>query len=94
MFAYLDAGTLSIIGAALAGGIAGIGMLFRMYGNKILGVVSKKHRRRAEVAEGELLGVEIDPETGLPIERDDDADIPSDADEADAPAAANDSDGR
>lgn len=72
MFAYLDAGTLSIIGAALAGGIAGIGMLFRMYGNKILGVVSKKHRRRAEVAEGELLGVDIDPETGLPIEDPDD----------------------
>lgn len=71
MFAYLDAGTLSIIGAALAGGIAGIGMLFRMYGNKILGVFSKKHRRRAEIAEGELLGVEIDPETGLPIEDDD-----------------------
>lgn len=82
MFAYLDAGTLSIIGAALAGGIAGIGMLFRMYGNKILGVVSKKHRRRAEVAEGELLGVEIDPETGLPVESDD-----ADADAVAEPAA-------
>lgn len=93
MFAYLDAGTLSIIGAALAGGIAGIGMLFRMYGNKILGVVSKKHRRRAEVAEGELLGVEIDPETGLPVERDD-ANTPAAADDANAPAAANDTDGR
>ena len=68
MFAYLDAGTLTIIGSALAGGIAGVAMLFRMYGNKILGVFSKKHRRRAELAEAELLGVEIDPETGLPIE--------------------------
>lgn len=69
MFAYLDAGTGSMIMAAFAGGVAGIGVLFRMYGNKILGVFSKKHRRQAEVAQGDLLGVEIDPETGEPVEQ-------------------------
>lgn len=68
MFAYLDAGTLSLVGAAFAGGIAGVMMLVRMYGNKFLGIFSKKHRRKAEIAEGELLGVEIDPETGLAVQ--------------------------
>ena len=68
MFAYLDAGTLGMLSAALAGGAAGVLMLVRMYGNKFLGIFSKKHRRKAEVAEGELLGVEIDPETGLPVQ--------------------------
>lgn len=68
MFAYLDAGTLPLIGAALAGGLAGVAMMLRMYGNKILGVFSKKRRLKAEIAEGELLGVEIDPTTGQPVD--------------------------
>ena len=68
MFAYLDAGSMSVIAAALAGGAAGVAVMLRMYGNKILGVFSKKHRRKAEIAEGELLGVEIDPETGQPVD--------------------------
>jgi hypothetical protein len=68
MFAYLDAGSMGLLGAALAGGAAGVAVMLRMYGNKVLGIFSKKHRRRAEVAEGELLGVEIDPETGLPVD--------------------------
>ncbi|MCU1496639.1 MAG: hypothetical protein JWM47_592 [Acidimicrobiales bacterium] len=68
MLAYLDAGTLPLIGAALAGGLAGVAMMLRMYGNKILGLFSKKRRIKAEMAEGELLGVEIDPATGRPVD--------------------------
>jgi hypothetical protein len=68
MFSYLDAGTGSMIIAALAGGVAGVAVLFRMYWNRFLGVFSKKHRRKAELAQGDLLGVEIDPETGLAVE--------------------------
>lgn len=67
MFAYLDAGTASVIMAALAGGLAGVAVLFKMYYHKFLGIFSKKHRRTAEQAEADLLGVEIDPETGEPV---------------------------
>lgn len=68
VLAYLDAGSLSLMGAALAGGVAGVVMLLRMYGNKFLGIFSKKRRIKAEIAEGELLGVEIDPETGQRVD--------------------------
>ncbi|MEO6989525.1 MAG: hypothetical protein ABI239_12865 [Aquihabitans sp.] len=68
MFAYLDAATGSMIAAAFAGGIAGIAVLFRMYSYRILGVFSKKYRRKAEMNQGDLLGVDIDPETGLPTD--------------------------
>lgn len=40
----------------------------RLYWHKMLGVFSKKHRRIAEMTEGEMLGVEIDPETGQPVD--------------------------
>ncbi|MFZ6005508.1 MAG: hypothetical protein ACOYXM_16420 [Actinomycetota bacterium] len=56
MHAYLDAGTGSMIMAAFAGGAAGIGVLLRMYGHRMLGFVSKKHRAQAEQAQIELLG--------------------------------------
>ena len=68
VFAYLDAGSLSLVGAALAGGVAGVVMLLRMYGNKFLGLFSKKRRIKSEIAEGELMGVEIDPETGQRVD--------------------------
>ena len=68
MFAYLDAGTLSLAAAALAGGFAGVLVMVRMYGNKFLGLFSKQRRLKAEIAEGELLGIEIDPETGKPVD--------------------------
>lgn len=54
--------------AALGGGFAGVAVLVRMYGNRFLGVFSKKRRLRAEVAQGELLGVDIDPDTGREVE--------------------------
>lgn len=56
MNAYLDAATGSMIAAALAGGIAGVGVLFRMYGNRFLGIFSKKRRELAERERAELIG--------------------------------------
>jgi hypothetical protein len=56
MLGYLDGGSLSLITAALAGGVAGVAVLLRMYGNRVLGVFSKKHRGRAEEARAQLVG--------------------------------------
>jgi hypothetical protein len=56
MFGYLDGASVSMITAAVAGGGAGIAVLFRMYGNRILGVFSKKRRARADAAREELVG--------------------------------------
>jgi hypothetical protein len=56
MFSYLDAGTGSMIIAAFAGGAAGIGVLLKMYGHRILGVFSKKHRLQADEARAQLVG--------------------------------------
>lgn len=58
VLSYLDAGTGSMIAAAVAGGAAGIGVLLRLYGNRILGLFSKKRRARAEEAREELLGAD------------------------------------
>lgn len=56
MLSYLDAGTGSMLMAAFAGGAAGIGVLLRLYGHRILGVFSKKHKAQAEETFGELMG--------------------------------------
>jgi hypothetical protein len=56
MLSYLDAGTGSMIAAAIAGGAAGIGVLARMYGNRFLGVFSRSRREQAEAARAELVG--------------------------------------
>ena len=56
MFAYLDAGTGSMLMAAFAGGAAGIGVLLRLYGHRFLGIFSKKHRSQAEDTFGDLMG--------------------------------------
>ena len=56
MFAYLDAGTGSMLMAAFAGGIAGIAVLFRLYWHRFLGVFSKNHRSQAEDTFGDLMG--------------------------------------
>ncbi len=42
--------------AALAGGIAGVGVLFKLYWHRVLGVFSKKHRAQADSAAEELVG--------------------------------------
>ena len=59
-----------MIAAAFAGGVAGVVVLFRMYWYRILGVFSKKYRLKAEMDQGDLLGVDIDPETGEPTDPD------------------------
>lgn len=56
MLSYLDAGTGSMIAAAVAGGAAGVGVLFRMYGNRFLGLFSKKRRAEAQRVREELVG--------------------------------------
>ncbi|QYG90965.1 hypothetical protein HC251_12715 [Iamia sp. SCSIO 61187] len=56
MLSYLDAGAGTMIIAALAGGAAGVGVLFRMYSNRFLGLFSKKRRAEADRAREELVG--------------------------------------
>ena len=56
MFAYLDAGSGSVLIAALAGGLAGIAVLMKLFWHRILGVVSPKHRREAAAAKAKLVG--------------------------------------
>lgn len=56
MFAYLDANSGGLIAAAVAGGTAGFAVLARMYGYRVLGVVSKKYREKADAKRAELVG--------------------------------------
>jgi hypothetical protein len=56
MLSYLDGATGGMLAAAFAGGAAGFGVLLRIYGHRIAGVFSKKHRAEAEAARAELLG--------------------------------------
>jgi hypothetical protein len=58
MLAYLDAASGSVIVAALAGGTAGIAVLFKMYWNRILGVFSPKRRAAAREAKAQLTGAD------------------------------------
>ena len=46
----------------VGGGAAGIGVLLRMYGNRFLGIFSKKHRERAAATAAELVGTPDTPE--------------------------------
>ena len=55
MFAYLDANSGSVIVAALAGGMAGIAVLFKFFGHRFLGVFSRKHRAQAVSTRSELV---------------------------------------
>ena len=63
MLSYLDAGTGSVILAALAGGVAGIAVLFRMYWYRFLGLFSSKYRNAADSAAAQLTGEPADPES-------------------------------
>jgi hypothetical protein len=56
MLSYLDPGTGSMIAAALAGGVAGLGVFFKMYWHRFAGIFSKKHRLAADEARAELIG--------------------------------------
>jgi hypothetical protein len=55
MLSYLDGATGSMLLAAFAGGFAGFRVLLKMYGHRILGVFSKKHRIQADEARAELV---------------------------------------
>lgn len=55
MLSYLDPGTGGMIAAALAGGVSGFGVLVKMYGHRVLGVFSKRHRAQAEEAKAQLV---------------------------------------
>ena len=55
MLAYLDANSGSIIVAALAGGLAGIAVLLKMFGHRVLGLFSRKHRAAASEARAQLV---------------------------------------
>ena len=55
ILAYLDAGTGSVLIAAIAGGAAGVAVLAKLYWNRFLGVFSKSRREEAERARTELL---------------------------------------
>jgi hypothetical protein len=42
--------------AAMAGGVAGIGVLVKLYWQRFLGLFSAKHRERAAGVEADLVG--------------------------------------
>jgi len=58
MLGYLDAGTGSIIVAALAGGVAGIALVIKLFWHRILGVFSRRHREEAAAAKERLVDSE------------------------------------
>ena len=60
MCGYLDLGTGSMLAGALAGGVAGVAVLGRVYWHRFLGLFSKKHRVAAEEAAAELVGDRTD----------------------------------
>jgi len=55
MLSYLDGASLGMLATALAGGVAGVAVLLRVYWHRALGVFSKKHRARAEDARAQLV---------------------------------------
>jgi hypothetical protein len=59
MLSYVDPGTGAIFMTALAGGVAGFAVFFKIYYHRILGVFSKKHRVRYEQATTDLMGEEV-----------------------------------
>ena len=59
---YLDPGSGSMILAAVAGGLAGVAVLLRLYWNRFLGLFSARRRQAAEQARAELLGRPDAPE--------------------------------
>jgi hypothetical protein len=63
VIAYLDAGSGSMLLAAIAGGLAGITVLVRLYWNRFLGMFSKKRRAAAAAAQAELMGSGSTPTT-------------------------------
>lgn len=70
MFSYLDAGSVSMLAAAITGGVAGLVVLGRVYWHRFLGIFSAKHRAAAAEAAAELVGTD---DEGTDGETDDEA---------------------
>jgi hypothetical protein len=62
MLSYLDSASGSMILAAVAGGAAGIAVLFRMYWYRFLGLFSSKYRSAADTAAAQLSADPTDTE--------------------------------
>jgi hypothetical protein len=59
MLSYFDPGAGVILMTALAGGVAGFAVFFKIYYHRFLGVFSKKHRAKYEQATTELVGEDV-----------------------------------
>lgn len=55
MLSYLDGASIGMFATAIAGGVAGVAVLMRVYWHRALGVFSKKHRAQAEEARAQLV---------------------------------------
>ncbi len=56
--AYLDAGSGSMILAAIAGGVAGIGVVFKTFGRRITAVFSPAKRAQLKAEQEDLAAAE------------------------------------
>lgn len=63
MLSYLDGATGQMLLAVLAGGSAGVAVMLRMYSHRVMGIVSKKHRAKADEAQLQLLGERVEKVT-------------------------------
>lgn len=62
--AYLDAGSGSMILAALAGGVAGIAVVFKTYWRRIVSVFSKSKRAEFEAEAAAKAAADAEADTG------------------------------
>lgn len=62
--AYLDAGSGSMILAALAGGVAGIAVVFKTYWRRIVAVFSKSKRAEFEAEDAAKAAADAAAEAG------------------------------
>ena len=59
MLSYIDPGAGAVLMTALAGGVAGVAVFFKIYYHRLLGVFSKRHRAKYEQATTDLMGEEV-----------------------------------
>ena len=60
MLGYLDANSGSLIASAIAAGIAGIAVVFRMFWSRTIGKLSPKRRAEAKAAAAEASAPSVD----------------------------------
>jgi hypothetical protein len=56
MLSYLDGASVGMLATALAGGVAGIAVFFKMHWHRFLGLFSKSHRDQADAVRAQLAG--------------------------------------